>query len=275
MIDLTNEQIAAAKANDTDAVTAVIRATDERVVQLARKYATTSGTTNHDLAEELAQIGRVAVWQCIERFNGTDVAQFFTYMDQTVSGTLSDARRAEQRQGVSQQAAKDFEAALRMAAGDPFEAQKLVASDAMGKRKMSPELAYAARLAWQGTEYLDSPVYDADGSHNVGTDPATLGALIADSLGIPADLIEASDINRAQREVTRQRVHATLDRMGAGQRDILKGTFGIHPAPLFGTENEEDLADYAGCARTQVRANRVKAKGRFESLYLQGENANA
>jgi RNA polymerase sigma factor (sigma-70 family) len=259
MIDLTNEQIAAAKANDTDAVTAVIRATDERVVQLARKYATTGGYTNADLAEELAQIGRVAVWECISRFAGEDVAQFFTYMDSTVSGTLSDARRADQRHGVSSQAAKDFEAALRMAGGDPYEAQHLAASAAMGKRRMSPDMAHAARLSWQGEECLDAPARDAEGT--------TLSALIDERYGVPADLVEPSDLERERRAATRDRVHDTLGRMGAGQRDILKGTFGISPAPYFGTDNEDDLADYAGCARSQVRANRVKAKARFEALY--------
>lgn len=267
MIDLTNEQIAAAKANDTDAVTAVIRATDERVIQLARRYATTGGSTNLDLAEELAQIGRVAVWECISRFSGEDVAQFFTYMDSTVSGTLSDARRADQRQGVSPSAAKDFETALRLAEGDPYEAQRLAASDAMGKRKMSPDMAQAARLSWTGHEYLDAPIAKAVGAHSAAEERSTLGSFVDERFGVPADLVEPSDLDRERRKATRERVHATLGQMGAGQRDILKGTFGISPAPFFGTDNEDDLADYAGCARAQVRANRVKAKARFEALY--------
>lgn len=268
MIDLTPEQIASAKAGDLTATTAVIKATDERVVQLARKYATTGGYTNNDLAEELAQIGRIAVWRCLERFEEPyDVAMFFSFMDQTVSGTLSDARRAEQRHGVSQQAAKDFESALRQANGDPYEAQKFAASDAMGKRKMSPEMAYAARTSWQGQEYLDAPVYDGDGSHNISGNPSNLGDLVENRFGVPADLIEPSDLEKERRAATRERVHGTLARMGQGQRDILKGTFGISPAPFFGTDNEDDLADYAGCARTQVRANRVKAKDRFRDLY--------
>lgn len=269
MIDLTPEQLAAAKAGELDAVTAVIKATEERVIQLARRYATINGHVNADLAEELAQIGRIAVWRCLERYvEPYDVAMFFSYMDHTVSGTLSDARRSEQRPGVSQQAAKDFETAYRLAGGDPYEAQRLASTDAMGTRKMSPELAYAARLSWQGVDYLDAPVYDDDGG-----DTSTFAASVADKYGVNADLVEPSDIERVRRAETRERVHATLGRMGGQQRDILKGTFGISPAPLFGTENDDELAAYAGVARTQVRANRSKAKDRFRDLYPQGDQA--
>lgn len=68
MIDLTAQQIADAKANDLSAVSAVIQATEERVLQLAAKYATTGGKFDRDLSEDLAQTGRIAVWESIARF---------------------------------------------------------------------------------------------------------------------------------------------------------------------------------------------------------------
>lgn len=258
MIDVTPEQIAAAKGNDIDAITAIVKATDERVQQLARKYATTSGRTDTDLAEDLAQIGRTAVWQCLERFEGTDVAQFFTFMDRTVSGALSDARRAEQRQGVSVQAAKVFETALRMASGDPYEAQRIATTaEAMGDRKMSPEAAYAARLSWQGLEYLDAPVYDG----------MTLGAYIEETQGVSVDLLEPSDRERARRQAIREDVHTTLGHMGAQAANILRATYGVAPVGFYGTENDDALATDFGIVRDRVRGQRVKAKARFESLY--------
>lgn len=277
MIDLTPEQIAAAKGGDLTATTAVIRATEERVLQLARRHATTGGYTDNDLAEDLAQIGRIAVWECLERFEAPyDVAMFFVFMDSTVSGTLSNARRSTQRQGVTQQAAKDFETALRLSGGEPYEAEKFAATDGMGARKMSPEMAYAARMSWQGLDYLDAPYQPGNGSGERagGNDrDVSLGEHLSSTYGVPDDLIEPEDIDAARRAATKERVHGTLAKMGQGQRDILKGTFGISPAPFFGTDNEDELADYARCARSQVRANRKKAKDRFRDLYPMGETS--
>lgn len=271
MIDLTFEQIAAAKSNDISAVTAVIEATEERVCQLARRYATNSGITNASLAEDFEQQGRIAVWEGIARFDGESVAQFFTFIDTTVQGTLAKARRRETRQGVSEAAAYDFESALRQSAGDPFEAQRYAASDAMGARKMSPEMAYAARMSWQGVEYLDAPIYDADGSRGqISSDAPALAHFVAETLAMPADLAEPSDYERERKRVIRERVHATLGRMGGQAATVLRATFGIDPVCFYGTENDAEMAEDFGWPRTAVKFARTKGKARFAELWLKG-----
>lgn len=262
MIQLTAQQLADAKANDLAAVTAVLAETEERVLQIANKHAMTGGRLDAQLAEDLAQIGRIAVWECISTFQGSSVAEFFTYMDRTVGGALSNERKVATRQGVSRSVSEYFETALAHAGGDPYEAQQMVTrADVMGARKMSPETAYAARLAWQGCAALDAPLADS-------------GACLADTL-VADTLEDAREAVTARQRETAKAVHRTLDKLGVQARSILKGTYGIDgPTPYFGTENEEDFADYLGMARTSdLRAQRSKAKARFRTVYLAGEAA--
>jgi RNA polymerase sigma factor (sigma-70 family) len=269
MIDLTPEQIAAAKANDIPATEAVCKATEERVTQLARQYATTGGRVNADLAEELAQIGRIAVWESLSRFAGTSVAQFFTFVDTTIKGTMTDARKVETRPGVSRQAAADFERALSMAGGDPYEAEKVAQSAAMGARKMSREMAYAARLSWQGVEYLDAPM----GGNADGDESVTLGEKIASSIGLTDDLIEDADIVSFRKRDIRDRVRAIVARMGEQRRYVLAGTYGLPFAPYYGEDHDAEMAADLGVPRTQIKAIRWHARDSFRKSWLKGANA--
>jgi RNA polymerase sigma factor (sigma-70 family) len=269
MIDLTPEQIAAAKANDLDAVTAVVQATEERVQQLARQYATTAGRVNADLAEELAQIGRIAVWESLSRFNGHAVAQFFTFIDTTLKGVMSDARKVETRPGVSRSVAADFETALTMAGGDPYDAERVAASPAMGKRKMSPEMAYAARLSWQGVEYLDAPM------NGEGDETITLGETLADRVGLPDDLIEDADIESLRKREIRDRVRGIVGRMGAQRRYVLSGTYGLPFAPFYGEGHDAEMAEDLGVPRDRIKTVRSLAKTAFRKTWLAGAQSDA
>ncbi|MGY1436669.1 sigma-70 family RNA polymerase sigma factor [Streptomyces reniochalinae] len=269
MLNLTEAQIAAAKNNDAAAVAQVVAETDERVTQLARKYATTGGFTDYALMDDLAQTGRIELWQAIARFEGESVAQFFTFIDRTLNGVMSNERRAQTRHGVSESIAKEFERALTMANGDPYEAERIAAdAEHMGKRRMSEEMAYAARLSWQGLDSLDTRATTDD------EDDTTIGDRLLSTIGLPDDLIEPRDIETARQRDTRRNVHDALNKMGKKSADILRGTYGIAPAPMaFGTENEDLLADWVGMAKSLVRQNRSKAKTRFRDVYLKGANA--
>ncbi|MHC0429247.1 RNA polymerase sigma factor [Streptomyces sp. O3] len=267
MIDLSEAQIAAAQDNDLEAVTAVVKATEERVQQLSWRYATGSGRTDQDLAEDLAQTGRIAVWEALSRFKGTTVAEFFTYIDQTLKGVMSDTRKEQTRQGVSRSVAADFERALSIAAGDPYEAEFLAATkEAMGDRRMSEEMAYAARMSYQGIEYLDAPVKHA-GAYSDGYDAeVTLMNLVEES-GVPADLLEPSDYARARRKNTTEKVHGTLNQMGDQQRTVLMALAGIEPVGYYGTEYDDDLSADYGIPRYRVKVARNKGKVRFAELW--------
>lgn len=276
MIDLTFEQITAAKANDLDAVTAVITATEDRVQQIARKAATSSAMTNLSQIDDYAQQGRIAVWEALARFEGNSVAQFFSFIDMTVKGTLARGRRTETRQGVSEAASYDFESALRLANGDAYEAQR-IASDVtvVGKRRMSPEMALAARLSWQGVEYLDAPAYGGED----GEDVPSLASIMADALAMPEDLIEVTDMERERKRLIAERVHATLAKMGKQAANILRAAHGFPGHTYYPLINEKlDVAPIArdlGMDPAQLKSQYSKAKDRFEVLWLKGETQYA
>lgn len=276
MINLTAEQIADAKANNLTAVTAVIEATEERVMQLARKYAANGAYVDESLVEDLAQVGRIGVWQAIGRFEGADVAQFFTFIDRSLNGILSDERRTLTRAGVSQQAVKDFETALTAASGDPYEAERLVCTaETMGARRMSPEMAYAARLAWQGVDALDAPVSGGDEGQHV-----TLGSLVESTVGIPEDLLTTADVVSARQQATRKAVNAALGKLSERMSGVLRRDYGFRDVPHFtdGTKAsvgsaDEEMAVDMGVTVYQLQQARTKGKARFRDLYLKGANA--
>ncbi|MDJ0461991.1 sigma factor [Streptomyces sp. H27-C3] len=265
MIDLTEAQIAAAKDNDLAAVAAVVKATEERVQQLAWKYATGSGRTDQSLAEDLAQTGRIAVWEGLSRFNGHSVGEFFTFVDRTLKGSMSDERKVQMRQGVTRDRAANFERALSLANGDPYEAEFLVTTtEAMGKdRTLSPEMAYAARLSYQGLEYLDAPLGESETGESI-----TLADTLAAESGIPVDLLEPSDYDRERRKKTGLKVRKVLSRLGEHQRVVLMGLTGILPVDFYGTERDDELSADHGIPRNQVRIVRSKGKDRFAELWL-------
>ncbi|QBZ73408.1 DNA binding protein [Streptomyces phage Heather] len=264
MINLTAQQIAAAQNNDLSAVSAVIEATEERVSQLARRYATTGGRTDADLMDDLAQVGRVAVWEGLSRFNGSSVAEFFTFMDRTVSGKLSDERKTVTRQGVSRSIAAEFEKALSMAAGDPYEAERLCTlHEVMGKNRMTAETAYAARISWQGAEYLDAPVGgDGDGP------TSTLADRLNDTYEIAR--AEANDELSARQRENKRRVHETLDLLPTEQEALLSAEYGIGDFPCIGADDYRGLAEVAGISPTAVESVRDEAVKNFKTLYLGG-----
>lgn len=268
MLDLTDAQIAAAKSNDIDAVTAVIKATEDRVTWLAREHATSGGRTDADLAEDLAQVGRIAVWQAIERFEGASVAQFAAYVDSTVRNTMANARKEQTRAGVSRQTAATFETALTMAGGDPYEAERLVTTDVFpADRRMAKDRAYAARLAWQGVEYLDAPI------GGEGDETITLGETLASRIGLPDDLIEDADIESLRKREIRDRVREIVARMGEQRRYVLSGTYGLPFAPYYGTENDAEMAADLGIPKKQVQVVRSLAGSAFRKTWLKGANA--
>ncbi|MEW2302598.1 sigma factor [Streptomyces sp. NPDC006655] len=273
MIDLTVEQIRAAAANDLQAVTEVLAALEPRIGQLANKYAANGGVRNHDLAEDLEQEGRVAVWQCIARFEGDSVAQFFTYIDRTLRGVMDDKRRCETRPGVSEDTARRFERCLTVCAGDPYEAEREAqrVDGCLGRERLSREMAYAARLSWQGLRYLDAPI---PAGPNMLGDPSeqtrTLVEVVADKyVGIPDDLADSADIERGHRKAIKEAVHATLNRMGRQQAFVLKATYGIDPVPPMDTDREIGEALGLG-EKVSVRSIRARGHARFRELYLAG-----
>ncbi len=265
MTQLTHAQITDAKNNDLNAVSSVIRETDQLVCRRARKFATTNGHTDADLIEDLAQVGRIAVWQAIGDFSGNDPEQFMAHVDQSITRAMADERREATRPGVSVYTAKRFEAALCQAAGDPYDAEKIAASEEMGSDKLSPDLARAARLSWLGLDSLDRPLNRGD----FGSD-YTLGDAIAQEIGVPADLVDSADIASHRRRVVREQVHRALGLLSDRQRHVLKADHGISPVGFYGDQPDAVLADDMGVTAEQLKQARKNGKKRFFELYRAG-----
>ena len=176
---LTIDTIRAAQSADLladrlTAQTAVIEATESRVTALAAKAAQRmaphGGARAADYRDEFAQVGRVAVWEAIERFTDTSVDAFMRYVYSTVENRLKDAVRSERNgaAGADENAVKIFAAMLEAADGDVYEAAKLCQTIPPKGKRLSADRAEAARMAWQGAVSLDKATTsggpDSDGT---------------------------------------------------------------------------------------------------------------
>ncbi|WP_186768206.1 sigma factor [Streptomyces qinzhouensis] len=269
MTQLTHAQIADAKNNDISAITCVIQEIEQLIVARARRIAPTSGHTDTDLVEDLQQVGRIAVWESIATFEGDDPAQFMAYMDRKITRAMEDARRDATRTGVSVYTAKRFEKAICLAVGDPYEAERIAASEERGDEKLTPELARAARLSWMGVDSLDRPFDSARHGDNF-----TLGDVVAQEIGVPAELVDSHDIENHRRRVMRDQVHKVLGLLSERQRHALKAAHGITPVPQYqpGADDDELAADM-GVTCDQVQKARYRGSLRFAELYRAGARA--
>ncbi|MEV0126373.1 sigma-70 family RNA polymerase sigma factor [Streptomyces sp. NPDC050703] len=158
---LTIAVIRAAQANDLSAITTVINATESRVTALANKAAARiapqGGHRFYTAADEFTQVGRVAVWELLSRFEDATVDAFERLAYTTIENTLKDAVRSERNgaAGADDDAMKVFAAMVEAADGDAYEAVKLAQTLPPKGRRLSATRAEAARLAWQGPQSLD------------------------------------------------------------------------------------------------------------------------
>ncbi|MFF7689701.1 sigma-70 family RNA polymerase sigma factor [Streptomyces syringium] len=268
MTHFTAEMIAAAKGNNLDAVAAIIAETDALVLQRSRDYATRGGRTDHDLADDLAQAGRIRIWECVGKFEGDTPAQFMAFLDKALHSAMGDQRRKLSRPGVFEQTSKDFEIALTRSGGDPYEAARFASTDEMGPRKMAPDRAYAALLSWLGTDSLDRPL-----SEDMYSDAITLGDVIAAESNIPADLLDHTDYESTRRTTIREQVHRALGLLSERQRHVLKADHGISPIGYYGDTPDAVLAGDMGVTTDQLKQARIKGKKRFFELYQAGARA--
>lgn len=279
VIDITPAQIAAAQANDLDAVNVVFLATDERIVQLAVRNASQAGRVDPHIAEDMAQEGRAAVWEALGRFRGHTTAEFFTYVSEHAGRAMNQLRQRNQRAGVSRAVAERFERCLVWAHADPAEAERLAQSadpKYLGAERMSAETARAARIAWQGAWSLDA---EFDGPQGM-TAPKGFDnpARHADRLTYADERAEISDEERAARAAKIARVRETLDGLSASHEAVLSAEFGIgdYPAPdltAHGLLDWASVAANAGVSAAAVEAVEKDARAEFRSQYLGGSPA--
>ncbi|GGV54300.1 sigma-70 family RNA polymerase sigma factor [Streptomyces spectabilis] len=266
MTHFTAEMISAAKGNDLSAITAVITETESLIVKRAHDYATRAGgSVDRDLADDLAQAGRIRLWESLAKFEGESPRKLMAYIDKALHSAMTEQRHEIKRPGVTAAAAKDFETALTLAGGDPYSAARIASTDDMGVRKMSPGYAYAALLAWLGIDSLDRPANE----QKYGPD-ITLGDVVAAVAEVPADLLDSRDYETTRRTVVREQVHRTLGMLGERQRHVLKASHGIAPVADYSERPDVELAADMGATPKQVKEARAKGQKRFCELYQAG-----
>lgn len=152
---------------------AVIEATESRIdvlaTQAARRMAPHGGVRFADYRDEFTQVGRIAVWDLVARFNDDTPESFFRLAYRTIEDTLKDAVRSERNgaSGADPDAVKTFAAMVEVADGDLYEAAKLAQTLPPKGRRLSATRAEAARLAWQGAVSIDKgDDSDSDGKGN-------------------------------------------------------------------------------------------------------------
>ncbi|MFG3405620.1 sigma factor [Streptomyces sp. NPDC048142] len=258
MDTLTYETIKAAQDKDLAATAEVIKATESRITHIAYRLGASA-----DQREEFAQVGRIAVWEALPRWTGDNVDGFYAFIHKTVEGKIKDASRVERAQGATgadRDALWIFGACLKEVKGDADAAEHLCATLPPKGRRLSPERAQAARLAWMGTVSLDGPTSDGNST--------ALAEMIATDYGVPDDLVEPSDRMSDEKRRKLAIVNAVIESMGAKQAYALRTRWGIG-TPEFGTGAEADaeVADAIGVAPSQVGSIRNKAHRSFASRY--------
>lgn len=275
---LTMGQIEAAQANDLNAISAVISATESRVTQLAQRAARRMSPTGPGFAEyldEFTQVARIAVWECIPRFSGETVDSFFAYIYSTADAKLLDAVRKERNgeSGVDKDAVKVFASMLEMADGDLHLAEKFAQTVPPKGQRLGPDRAMAARLSWQGRVSLDAPPvrpHDKRPGENYSSGVGA-GKAMRSTYGVPDDLVTAEDINAEASRVRHAIVFSILDVMGAAQSLVIRHSFGIGGYEFFGRGDSGDdvgLAAHIGSTVPRVRDARTKGLKAFARRYI-------
>lgn len=265
MLDLTIEDVRAAQGNDLAATATVITATESRVGRLAATAAQRMGYQTAEYREEFEQVGRIAVWESLKRFDGETVDDFYAFVYRTVENALMDAVRSERNgaTGADADAMKVFASMLTVAGGDVYLAERISQTLPPKGRRLGPDRANAARMAWQGTVSVDAPTGAAEGRSYAET--------LATDYGIPEDLITSGDITSERKREKHALVHAVLDTMSHRYRHVVKASFGIDPVPLYGhgrvDNNDDELAADMGLSVKQVRDSRKLGMQAFEKRY--------
>lgn len=273
MSDLTIDQVRAAQDSDLDATTAVITALEPRLRSLAFEAARRMGHGGGRLADyvdEFMQVGRVAVWEALPRFQGDTVDAFYGYVHSTVQARLLDAVREERHSGADREAVKTFQAMLKLSSNDAALAEKLCQTVPPKGRRLSAERAHAARLAHETTLSLDAPAPVAEGYGDTSI-MGMLSETVASDLGIPDDLVTPDDLTTEASRVKHAIVHSVLDLMGSNQRTVIRYSFGIAGCPCYGygdRGDDEGLSAEIGMTVPQVRDARSKGLKAFAKRYI-------
>ncbi|MGW1187532.1 sigma-70 family RNA polymerase sigma factor [Streptomyces sp. NPDC002559] len=183
-------------------------------------------------AEDLAQVGREALWLALGRFAGSGRAELVTFAERTVTGAMWDAHGYP---GISTEGAKLWRSAIKRADGDPDEAERLMCSGEL-RWRAKPETAKAIRSAVSPSEPLP---YDL-------------------ATRTPAEPCEAA------RERAKGRVAWMLLTLGEQQRAVLEMSFGVG---RYDRMTDSEIGEALGIPAKRVPSIRSKALARLRERW--------
>lgn len=262
--------ISAAQNGERDAIEAVLKDAEPVITRLAAQAASHYQRQGGADRDQLENDGRVAAWMAIGRFDaeraGEDIVDSFRgFIYKTVARAMQDSVRGQRFDGCAgadDDAIKVFGQMVEKADGDLYLAEQMSRHVPSYAKRLGKDRARAARMAWQGRTSLDKPFLHRGGE---GEQVSTLGEALADSLGVPEDMVTADDISREQCRVRIATVRAVLDSMGAGQSTVLRHEFGINGVATF--ESDDDMAEALGVSKPVIRVNRSRGKETFAKRY--------
>ncbi|WP_108934510.1 hypothetical protein [Streptomyces ardesiacus] len=200
---LTADTITNAKNGDLEAVQAVTAATDRIIASLALEAANKGGKGHLHVAtlkEELEAEGRLALWEAISRYDADhhSGAAVETFLFQRIRGAIHECLQRTVNPGADLDALRVFVQCLRtLKEPNLDQAAQLCTTLPEKGRRLSPDRAQAAKLAYQGAKSLDAPLPGSeDGSTTLGD---TLAELVP--YDVPEDLLEANDRHARQRHI--------------------------------------------------------------------------
>ncbi|MFB7643907.1 sigma-70 family RNA polymerase sigma factor [Streptomyces sp. NPDC056084] len=217
--------ICAAQKGDTEAKAQVIAALDGLIYTLAQKRmasipALSAGYT--DKLDDLRQEGRLAVLECLERYNPNGGAKFSTYAHKRIAEALGEAAHDHGGATVSPAALATFRAALGTVAGD-WEAAEFLVTVIDSSHRMTPAKAHTVRLVLEGIDSLDAPAGREE------TFPLHENLEAPYGYGVPEDLVEPRDVARRERAHKEALAHALLATLKENPARVVRMTYGFEP----------------------------------------------
>lgn len=160
-----------------------------------------------------------------------------TYARSIAEAAIRDAQYSEWSTGADKDAMVTFARCLRLAGGNPYLAERLTQTLPEKGRRLGPDRAEAAKLAYVGALSLDAPGVDTDA---LSDEPSSAASKFPNSAYVHRVLAWLSDL----------------------QREVL-----MHDAGMREHRSDEELARWLGTTARSVQDARRKGRKRFAALW--------
>ncbi|MEV3856091.1 sigma factor [Streptomyces sp. NPDC050095] len=196
-----------------------------------------------DVYDELCQEGRLATLEALKTYRDDRGAQFTTHAYRRIHMRVYEAANGGADLGATADQRATFLTCMGVVGGD-WEAAEYLCTVLPGSgHRMSAETAAHVRRVLQGVTSLDASAVRDHGE----TIPLVETLADPNGLGVPQDLVDARDLDRAERSRRIALARALLATLDDRKARVLRLTYGIDPEPHL--INEDGTPDNAAIAR--------------------------